>query len=160
LSRGAGEALILAGAAALVGFGLNAFRAQPLPLRGDLGPPPAPEPGAGLPAQTAAEALEAWESGAFFLDVRSPDAWEERRVAGSFSFEAEHSADRYFEVVSGLGDVIPLFVYGAEPDSFAVRRVAAELLELGHDVGLAVCGLDALIAAGIDADEGPGEQVP
>ena len=160
MSRAAREALGLAGAAVLIGLGLNGFRAEPLPLRGSLEPPPAPEPGAGLPARPPEEALIAWEEGAFFLDVRPREAWDERRVAGAFSFEAESSADRYFEVVAAFGDEIPLFVYGAGPDSFAVRRVAAELIELGHDVGFVVCGLDGLIDAGLDFDEGFAEELP
>lgn len=160
MSRTAREAIGLAAAAVAIGFALNGLRADPLPLSGSLGPPPAPEPGAGLPANTSGEALTFWEEGAFFLDVRARDAYEERRVAGAFSFEAERSSDRYFEVVAGFGDEIPLFVYGAGPDSFAVRRVAAELIDLGHEVGLAVCGLEGLLAAGIDSEEGPAEGLP
>jgi hypothetical protein len=144
----------------VVGFGLNGFRSEPLSLSGALAPPPAPEPGADLPAHTAGEALGPWEEGAFFLDVRARGAYDDRRVAGAFSFEAERSSDRYFDVVAAWGDEIPLFVYGAGPDSFAVRRVAAELIELGHDVGLVVCGLDGLVDAGLDFEEGPAEGMP
>jgi hypothetical protein len=156
LSRRAREALALVGASVLVGLGWNGIREDPLPFRGSLEPPPPPEPGAGLPASTREDALLSWEEGAVFLDVRSREAYDARHVAGAVSFEAERSGDRYFEVVAPLGVEVPLFVYGDGPDSFAVRRVAAELLDLGHRVDLAVCGLEELIAAGI----GAGEEVP
>jgi hypothetical protein len=145
------------GAAVLIGFGLNGIREDPLPLTGSLEPPPAPEPGAGLPSRTPVEALRSWEDGALFLDVRARDMYDARRVAGALSFEAERSEARYFEAIAPLGVEVPLFVYGAGPDSFAVRRVTAELRDLGHQVDLAVRGLDELVAAGIPVEEGPPE---
>ncbi|MGH2571859.1 MAG: rhodanese-like domain-containing protein [bacterium] len=160
MSRRAREALALVVAAVLIGFGLNGLRDDPLPLTGSLKPPPVPEPGAGLPARTREEALRSWEDGALFLDVRPRDAYDARRVAGAISFEAERAEDRYFEAVAPLGADVPLFVYGAGPDSFAVRRVTAELRDLGHQVDLAVCGLDELIGAGIAVEEGPAEGTP
>ena len=160
MSRRGREALALAGAAVLIGFGLNGMRDEPLPLTGSLGPPPAPEPGAGLPARTREEALRFWEEGALFLDVRSHDDYDARRVAGAISFEAERAEARYYEAVAPLGADVPLFVYGAGPDSFAVRRVTAELRDLGHQVDLVVCGLDELVAAGIAVEEGPAEGTP
>jgi rhodanese-related sulfurtransferase len=160
LNRSGREALVLVGAALVIGFGVNAVRDEPLPMTGSLDPPPPRELGADLSAQSTGEALRQWEEGVFFLDVRSRDAYEARRIAGAFWLEAEQFADRYFDVVAGFGAEIPLFVYGAGSDSFAVRRVAAELLDLGHEVGLAVCGLEELIAAGVDAEDGPSEGMP
>jgi hypothetical protein len=160
LSRRGYEALALVGAAVLIGFGLNGLRDDSLPLTGSLGPPPAPEPGAGLPARTREEALRSWEDGVIFLDVRRQDDYDARRVARAISFEADRAESRYYEAVAPLGAEVPLFVYGAGPDSFAVRRVTAELRDLGHLVDLAVCGLDELVAAGIAVDEGPPEGTP
>ena len=160
MSRTAFEALVLVGAAVAIGFGVNAARDEPLPLTASLDPPPPRESGADLTTQSTGVALRQWEEGAFFLDVRSRDEYEDRRVAGAFSLEADQFEDRYFDVLAGFGTEIPVFVYGAGPDSFAVRRVAAQLLDLGHDVGLAVCGLEELLAAGLDAEAGPAEGMP
>ena len=65
-------------------------------------------------------------------------------------------------VIGGILDPsLPLFLYGAGADSFAVRRTAALLDEFGHaDVRFVVNGLEELLAAGIDAAEGPEEDAP
>lgn len=152
------SAILIAGAA--LGLCTNAFREPPLPFRGSLDPPPAPELGSDLPAASVEEAARRWEEGAFFLDVRTLPEWEDRRVSGSLSVAADEFDDRYFAVVADLGTEVPLFVYGSGPDSHAVRRVAARLQELGHaDVGFVAGGLDALLAAGLGAASGP-EGVP
>ncbi len=148
-------------AAVLIGFGINALREEPLPLSGSLDPPPPPEPGADLVAAVATDALESWLEGAFFLDARSRDEWEETRVAGSWSLDAEEFDGRYFDVGSLLDLDLPLFVYGAGPDSHAVRRTVAKLGDMGHsDVQFVVGGLEELLAAGLDPAEGPQEDAP
>jgi rhodanese-related sulfurtransferase len=145
----------------IVGLGANAFRGDPLPLSGSLDPPPEPEAGQDLPGTDAAAAVARWNAGAFFLDVRSPEEWEEERVAGAFAFDADRFDDRYFDVVAAFGPEVPLFVYGAGPDSFAVRRVVAKLRELGHsDVAFVTGGLRELAAAGIGTASGPEEGTP
>jgi rhodanese-related sulfurtransferase len=152
------QALAILAAGAALGFLGNAFRETPLPLRGSLDAKPSPEPGAGLAGGTAEEALALWEGGAFFLDVRPASEWELRRVSGSFSVPAEEFEERFFADVAGFGADVPLFVYGSGPDSHAVRRVAARLLELGHSrVGFVTGGLDALLAAGLGAASGAEE---
>jgi rhodanese-related sulfurtransferase len=154
-SRGA-QAVLLVALAAAWGLGMNLVRREPLPLRGALTPPPPPETGAGLPAIAADAALFAFESGAFFVDTRDRAVYEQRRVAGAVSVPADDFQARYFDVVAGLGADAALVVYGAGADSFAVRRVAQELRDLGHtDVQLVVCGLDSLLARGLDASQGP-----
>lgn len=158
-SRGAQAFLLLALAAAW-GLGVNALRDKPLPLRGALSPPPPAETGAGLPAIAPEAALFAFESGAFFVDVRDAASYEQRRVVGALSVSADDFQTRYFDVVAGLGTQATLVVYGAGPDSFAVRRVAQELHDLGHtDVQLVVCGLDTLLSRGLDAAQGQ-EEMP
>lgn len=132
-----------------------------MPLSGSLDPPPAPEPGQELPAASPADAVARWNEGAFFLDIRPEEDWEARRVSGAFSFEAERFDDRYFDVIASFGADVPLVVYGAGPDSFVVRRVAARLLDLGHtDVELVVGGLAGLLAAGAGEARGPEEGMP
>jgi hypothetical protein len=55
-----------------------------------------------------------------------------------------------------LGPDVPVVLYGAGPDSFAVRRAAQYLLDSGNtDVSLVVCGVDGLVGAGVDAASGP-----
>jgi rhodanese-related sulfurtransferase len=159
---GAGrQALVLVALGAAIGFGANALRPEPLPLSGSLEPPPPPEPGADLPVTPPAETPAAWEEGAFFLDIRNPAAWEERRVAGSFPFPADSFDDRYFEVVADFGTELPLVVYGAAADSFEVRRTAARLIDLGHaDVRVVTAGLDAILDAGVGEDGGPPGGMP
>ena len=155
------QSLAYLGAAVVLGVGLNSLRPEPLPLTGPVGPPPPPEAGAGLPASSAAEAYESWLAGTFFLDLRPRDDWEARRVAGSWSLDAGDFENRYFEIGGILDPSLPLFLYGAGADSFAVRRTVALLGEFGHaDVKFVVDGLDGLLAAGIDAAEGPQEDAP
>ncbi|HMB70979.1 MAG TPA: rhodanese-like domain-containing protein [bacterium] len=130
-------------------------------MSGSLDPPPVPEAGQDLPASGADEAVARWNEGAFFLDIRPRDEWESRRVSGAFPFEAERFDDVYFEVVASFGTEVPLFVYGAGPDSFAVRRVVAKLQDLGHfDVGFVTGGLPELTAAGVGTAGGPEEGMP
>jgi len=158
---GARQALAILAAGAVLGLGTNGFRGEPLPLRGSLDPPPAPEPGSDLVASTPEEALSRWEEGAFFLDARPPEDWEERRVSGAFSLPAADFDSRYFELAPDLDPAIPLFVYGAGPDSFDVRRLVAKLVDFGHaDVGFVTGGFDALVRAGVGTTGGPGEGMP
>lgn len=158
-SRGAQAFLLLALAAAW-GLGVNTLRHKPLPLRGELSPPAPAETGAGLAAIAPEAALFAFESGAFFVDVRDGASFEQHRVVGALSVFADDFQTRYFDAVAGLGTEAPIVVYGAGPDSFAVRRVAQELRDLGHkDVQLVVCGVDTLLARGIDAAQGH-EEMP
>ncbi len=152
-----GLAILLASCA--VGFGGNALRREPLPFQGSLDPPPEHEAGAGLPSITPEDAYTRWEGGAMFVDVRPRSEWDMGRVTGASSVDAAGFPESYFEGVSSLDAAIPLVVYGAGPDSFAVRRVAAGLGEMGHeDVVLVVCGLDGLAALGIPTEKG--ESVP
>lgn len=140
---------------------MNAVRKDPLPLSGPLDPPPAPEPGQDLAAASPADAVDRWNEGAFFLDIRPEDEWETERVSGAFPFEADRFEERYFDVISSFGPDVPLFVYGAGPDSFAVRRIVARLIGLGHtDVEFVTGGLPELLAAGIGRAEGPEEATP
>jgi rhodanese-related sulfurtransferase len=149
-------AILVAGAA--LGLSSNIFRERPLPFSGPLDPPPEREAGSDLAAGTLEEALSRFEEGAFFLDVRPAADWESRRVSGAFSVPADEFDDRYFLTISGLGTEVPLFVYGAGPDSHVVRRVVAQLSELGHEqVGFVTGGVDALLAAGLSAASGPEE---
>jgi len=160
MNRAAREALLIVLLGSAAGFGTNALRARPLPLAGPLGEPSVAEAGADLAASDAAVALSAWEEGAFFLDIRSTPDFETRRVAGALPLPADSLEDAYFNGVANLGVDMPVVVYGAGPDSFAVRRVAQYLLDVGHaDVSVAVCGLDALVAAGIDPGDGPVSEV-
>lgn len=153
-SRGA-QAFLLVALAAAWGLGVNAFREKPLPLRGALAPPPPAETGTGLAAIAPEAALFAFESGAFFVDVRDHASYEQQRVVGALSIPADEFQARYFDALAGMGTSAALVVYGAGPDSFAVRRVAQELTDLGHaDVQLVVCGLDGLLASGVDAAHG------
>ncbi len=157
-SRGAQVLLLLALAGAW-GFGVNALRSDPLPLRGAIGPPPVAEAGADLPSITAIAARAAWDAGAFFVDVRDPEAYLAGHVAGALSVPADDFDAYYFDHVAALASEIPLVVYGAGPDSFRVRHVAQELTDRGHlGVDLVVCGVDSLYAAGLDA--GSGEAMP
>ena len=147
--------------AGLVGFGGNTLRGRPLPLSGPLDPPAPAETGADLLSASAADALEAWLGGAFFLDLRSPGEWETHRVAGSLSLDATRFTDRYFEVAPILDLEQPIFLYGGQADSFAVRHTVAELEAMGHvDVRFVVCGLEGLLDEGLDPAEGPGEEFP
>lgn len=151
------QALAILAAGAALGLAGNALRPEPLPWSGSLDPPPDPEPGSDLVADTADDALARWEEGAFFLDVRPAEEWTERRVSGSLSVPADSFDDAYFRAVAGLGTDVPLFVYGAGPDSHRVRRVVAQLHELGHpDVGFVTGGLDELLGAGL----GPAGSAP
>lgn len=157
-SRGA-QVLLLLGLAVAWGLGANALRSDPLPLRGPIGPPPPVEAGAGLPSITAGAARAAWEAGAFFVDVREPEAYLEGHVAGALPLPADAFDAHYFDHVATLDSGIPLVVYGAGPDSFRVRHVAQELRDRGHaGVDLVVCGADSLYAAGLGA--GSGEAMP
>lgn len=150
-SRGA-QVLLLLGLAVVWGLGGNALRSDPLPFRGEIGPPPAPEAGSDLPSITPYAARSAWDAGAFFVDVRDGAAYAHGHVAGAVSLPAGEFDARYFDVVAGLDSEIPLVVYGAGPDSFEVRRVAQELRDRGHlGVDLVVCGVDSLYAGGLDA---------
>lgn len=161
MTPGAGQALAILAASALIGLGGNALREEPLPFAGSLDPPPEPEAGSGLPANSPEEALARWEEGAFFLDARPRGEWEAMRVSGSFSFDADEFEDRYFAVVADFGVELPLFVYGAGPDSHSVRKVVAKLLDFGHtDVGFVTGGLDALLVAGIGTASGAEEGMP
>ena len=145
----------------LLGFVSNSLRDEPLPLRGELGPPPEPEQGASLPAISAPEALAQWESGALFIDVRTKDEWEAARVAGAVSMQAQGFPQSYYEIVPPLDSAIPLIVYGAGADSFSVRRIASELIDIGHaQVSPAVCGVDGLLAAGVPSENGSAEVSP
>jgi rhodanese-related sulfurtransferase len=145
----------------IVGLGGNALRTDPLPLAGSLDPPPVAEAGQDLPGSPPADAVERWNEGAFFLDVRPRGDWETERVSGAFPFEAESFDDTYFDVVAPFGTDVPLFVYGAGPDSFAVRRVVARLMELGHaDVSFVTGGFAALTEAGVGTARGPEEGMP
>lgn len=140
---------------------MNALRSEPIPFRGPIGALPAPETGAGLPALSPDEARAAWENGAVFLDARSPEAWAAQRISGAPILDAATFPQSYYSLDPPLDPAIPLVVYGAGPDSFAVRRVAAELGELGHaDVALVVAGLEELLAAGLPREEGPGGTTP
>lgn len=144
------QALLLVLLAVAWGFGANARRNEPVPLSGPMGPPPLPEAGAGLVAIPAEAALAAWESGTFFVDVRDSADYSAGHVSGAVLLPAGEFDARYFDLVATLGADVPLLVYGAGPDSFAVRHVAQELLDRGHrSVDLAVCGVDALHAAGL-----------
>lgn len=155
------QAAFLLVASAAIGFFGNAIREEPLPLSGSLDPPPPPEEGAGLPADSPSAAVAGWEEGAIFLDVRSRDEYDVERVSGSFSLDASEFDRRYFEVVAPLGNSAPLFVYGAGPDSHVVRRVAAKLMAYQHpEVGLVVCGIEGLREAGVDIVTGPDGSMP
>lgn len=152
------EALLLMVLGAALGLGSNAVRGDRLPLSGPLGDPSPPEAGASLPATEPAAAVDAWQRGAFFLDVRSPDEFERHRVAGALPLPAETLEDAYFRGAANLPPEMPLVVYGAGPDSFAVRRVAQYLIDVGHqDVACVVTGLESLLEAGADAGDGPAE---
>lgn len=131
---------------------MNAFRSEPLPLRGEIGPPPEEEPGADLVPLTPEDARVRGESGAVFVDVREVS----ERVggaAGAVAMPAAEFPGSYYSITPPLDPAIPLTVYGAGPDSFAVRRIVAELSGLGHlDVQFVTCGWNALAEVGI-----PGE---
>ena len=157
MSPGSRQALLLLALSAVVGLGANPFRQEPLSYTASLEPPPEAEPGADLAPTDLSEVLPLWEEGAFFLDVRPLDEFEARRVSGAFSFPPADFDDRYFTVVGPFGDEVPLFVYGAGPDSFEVRRMAAKLIDYGHSVGFANCGLDCLLELGISEGAGPEE---
>jgi rhodanese-related sulfurtransferase len=151
-------ALLLVGAG--LGLGGNALRPLPLPFSAPPAEPSPPEPGADLEATGAADAAQAWRDGAFFLDVRPDAEFEARRVAGALPLPADRLEDVYYETVLNLGTDVPLVVYGAGADSFTVRRVTQYLLDLGHaDVACVTDGVDALLAAGIDAGDGPAENL-
>ena len=161
MATGLRQAIVLALLAGGIGLGLNALRGEPLPLSGSLDPPAPAEPGADLPATPPEAAHAAWEEGAFFLDVRDLVAWEELRVAGSFSFPETDFDLRYFEVVADFGPDLPLVVYGEAVDPWPVRRTAAKLIDLGHlDVRLVTEGLEGLLGAGIAGTSGPAEGGP
>jgi len=154
LSPGLKQGLGILTASVLVGLVSNSLRDEPLPLRGELGPPPEEEQGASLPAISAEEALAQWESGALFVDVRPKEEWEGVRVTGAVSMQAQGFPQSYYDIVPPLDPAIPLVVYGAGADSFAVRRVASELIDVGHQVSPAVCGFEGLLAAGIPSERG------
>lgn len=155
------ETVVLVLLAAGIGLGLNALRDEPLPLSGSLEPPAPPEPGAGLPEADPELALAAWEEGAFFLDVRDLASWEAGRVLGAFHFPEPEFDARYFDIVAGFGTDLPLVVYGDVADPWPVRRIAAQLMELGHvDVLLVTAGLESLLAVGVAQESGPGEGGP
>jgi hypothetical protein len=155
------QAAFLVLASAAVAFVGNAIRDQPLPFGGSLDPPPPPEEGAGLPADSPETALAQWENGAIFLDVRPREEYDDERVSGAFSLDAGEFDRRYFEVVAPLGTDAPLFVYGAGPDSHLVRRISAKLMAFQHPhVGLAVCGLAGLRDVGVDVATGPDGSMP
>ena len=144
------QVLLLLALAVAWGFGANALRPDPMPLRGAVEPPPPPESGSDLPAAPAEAALTAWESGAFFVDVRDSIAFTERHVSGALFVPAADFDGHYFDVVASLGPEVPLLVYGAGADSFEVRHVAQELKDRGHTiVDLVVCGADSLYALGL-----------
>ncbi len=146
-----GLAILVVSAA--FGLGTNALRPEPLPLRGEIGPPPAPEPGAGLPSLDSAAAHAAWENGSVFVDLRPSEEWAAHHVAGAACMDAAQFPQSYYSIETPLDPAIPLVLYGAGPDSFAVRRVAAELQALGHgDVQLVVMGVDGLAAAGLPTE--------
>ena len=150
MSSRVAQVLLLLALAAAWGFGANALRPDPLPLRGAVEPPPPPEAGADLPAAPAEAALSAWESGAFFVDVRDPAAFTDRHVSGALSIPAADFDAHYFDVVASLGPEVPLLVYGAGADSFDVRHVAQELKDRGHTlVDLVVCGAESLYVLGL-----------
>jgi rhodanese-related sulfurtransferase len=152
-----GLAILLASCA--VGLGGNALRREPLPYQDSLDPPPEPEAGTDLPAISPEDAHARWEGGAMFVDVRPREEWSQGRIMGASSVDAAGFPQSYFDTASSLDPAIPLVVYGAGPDSFAVRRVAAGLGEMGHgDVALVVCGLAGLEATGISTEKG--ESVP
>jgi rhodanese-related sulfurtransferase len=155
LSSGLKQSLAILTVSVLVGLVSNQMRDEPLPLRGALGPPPVPEQGTSLPAISAEEALTQWESGALFVDVRTKEEWEGARVAGSISMQAQGFPQSYYDIVPPIDSAIPLVVYGSGPDSFAVRRVVAELIDIGHaQVNPAVCGVGGLLAAGVPSEGG------
>ena len=92
-----------------------------------------------------------------FVDVRDPEAWDAGRVTGALSMAAAEFPQSYFALVPQPDPAIPLVVYGAGADSFAVRRVAAELGEMGHgDVAFLTGGFAALEAAGLPAESAAG----
>ena len=149
------QAAILLLAGAVIGFGFYFLREKPLPYRGRLDPPPPPEPGADLPGLTAEEAHARWEQGVLVLDIRPHEEFVSSHVAGAVSFEITDYENRYFETVASFGTELPLLLYGAGADSHEVRRVAAYLIGLGHeDVGFVVCGLDELLATGMERASG------
>jgi rhodanese-related sulfurtransferase len=158
LTAGLRQGLAILLASCAVGFGVNAMRPEPLPMRGSLDPPPEPESGSGLAAISAADARARWEGGSVFVDVRTRAEWVGGRIAGAVSADASSFPQSYFDITPPLDPAIPLVVYGAGADSFAVRRVAGELVEMGHgDVALAVCGMAALAAFGVPTE---GEPIP
>ena len=146
------QALAILVAGAVLALTANALRHRPLPFSGSLDPPPEREPGSDLAATPLEEVARRWQEGEFFLDVRPASDWERLRVSGSLSVPADEFEDRYFDVVAQFGTEVPLFVYGAGPDSHVVRRVVAQLRELGHEeIGFVTGGVDELIAAGVGA---------
>jgi len=69
--------------------------------------------------------------------------------------QAQEFPQSYYDIVPPLDSAIPLVVYGAGPDSFAVRRVTAELMDIGHaQVAPAVCGIEGLLAVGLPSEAG------
>jgi rhodanese-related sulfurtransferase len=157
LTDGPKQAVLLLGLAAIFGFGANVLREAPLAFSKSNEPLP-PEPGSDLVSSTAEDALLRWEEGAFFLDVRPREDYERAHVSGAVWLGPAPLSERYVETLSSFDLAMPLFVYGAGPDSHVVRRQAAELSSFGHaDVKLAVCGLDGLIAAGVDSESAPGD---
>ena len=73
-------------------------------------------------------------------------------MAGSVSMQARGFPQSYYDIVPPLDTAIPLVVYGSGPDSFAVRRVASELIDIGRQVTPAVCGVEGLLAAGVPSE--------
>jgi len=154
------EALVLLLVGAGLGLGGNALRPAPLPFTAPELPPSPPEPGASLEATAPAAAAEAWRAGAFFLDIRPAEEFEAARVAGALPLPADRLEDVYYESIVNLGADMPLVVYGDAADPFTVRRVTQFLVDLGHtDVACVTGGVDSLLAAGIDAGEGPAEEM-
>ncbi|MDP6529337.1 MAG: hypothetical protein QF819_10240 [Gemmatimonadota bacterium] len=156
MNRALRESVLIAVIGAAAGLGGNLLRSEPLPLTGALGPPSVPEAGAGLVASDASEALDRWDAGALFLDVRSAVHFAAGHAVDARSLPAADAQDAYFSVLMDAGLDLPLFVYGAGPDSHAVRSVAAMLGELGHqDVSIWTRGLGALEDAGVPVDDAP-----
>ncbi|MBZ0270151.1 rhodanese-like domain-containing protein, partial [bacterium] len=88
------------------------------------------------------------------------DEFEAGRVAGALPLPADRLEDAYYESIVNFGTEMPLVVYGTADDPFTVRRVTQFLVDLGHtDVACVTDGVDALLSAGIDAGEGPAEEM-
>ena len=83
--------------------------------------------------------------------MRTKEEWEGAR--GRIGVDASAGfPPSYYDIVPPLDTAIPLVVYGSGPDSFAVRRVASELIDIGPQVTPAVCGVEGLLAAGVPSE--------